>query len=340
MSLADYHQSTGNWREQLKKNERKTRIVIALFLLIYIAVGLLVDVFALHSFYPQVPVETLFKALLTFKVVPYATLLMLGIAGISLLITYSLYDKIMLLGTEYHEITPETAQSLQEKQLYNVVEEMKVASGLSYMPKVYIIEANYMNAFASGYSERSAMVAITRGLMDKLDRAEMQAVMAHELSHIRHHDIKLTLMVAVLSNILLIVIDVLFYAVVFRNDGRRNDNRLVFIVMILRYVLPLITVVLALFLSRTREFMADSGSVELMRDNEPMARALLKISGDHQEHAEQYAKEYGTTAHEEVRQASYLFDPSSLDPVKSLSSAFTTHPSVQDRLAALGFKRK
>ena len=114
---------------------------------------------------------------------------MLAIAGITLLITFSMYDKIMLLGTDSREITPETASlNLQEKQLYNVVEEMKVAAGLTFMPKVFIIEANYMNAFASGYSEKSAMVAITRGLMEKLDRAEMQAVMAHELASYRHHE--------------------------------------------------------------------------------------------------------------------------------------------------------
>jgi heat shock protein HtpX len=86
--------------------------------------------------------------------------------------------------------------------------------------------------------------------------------------------------------------------------------------------------------------MADAGCVELMRDNEPMARALLKINEDHAQHAEAYEEQYGQTAHEEVRRASYLFDPSSFDPVKSLSSAFTTHPSVPQRLEALGFKLK
>jgi heat shock protein HtpX len=147
-------------------------------------------------------------------------------------------------------------------------------------------------------------------------------------------------MVAVLSNILLIVIDVLFYATLFKRNDRRDDNRLLMVIMILRYVLPLLTILLTLFLSRTREFMADAGCVELMRNNEPLARALLKINSDHVQHAEQYAAEYGNTAHEQVRQASYLFDPSSIDPVKSLSSAFDSHPSIEQRLQALGFKRK
>ncbi len=340
MTIADYHNTVADWRGQLRLNECKTKRVIVLFFLIYIALGLFADTFIVYSLYPNVSIKEILIALLLFKQVPYATLLMFAFAAVSLWITYTFYDRIMLLGTDYKEITPETAQTLEEKQLYNVVEEMKVAAGLQFMPKVFIIEANYMNAFASGYSEKSAMVAITRGLMEKLDRAEMQAVMAHELSHIRHHDIKLTLTVAVLSNILLMVIDMLFYSVIFKRDNKRDDNKFFIIIILLRYLLPLITVFLTLFLSRTREYMADAGCVELMRDNEPMARALLKIFTDHQEHAEEYEQEYGNTAHEQVRQASYLFDPSDIDPVKSLSSTFSTHPSINERLAAIGFKRK
>lgn len=340
MSLSDYEGSVGDWRAQLRRNERRTRWVILSFMALFIVVGLIVDTFILQSMYKGATLSQCFLALVTLQKIPLATLIMMAIAGISLLVTFSMYDTIMLLGTDSHEITPETATSLEEKQLYNVVEEMKVAAGLKYMPKVFIIEANYMNAFASGYSEKSAMVAITRGLMQKLDRAEMQAVMAHELSHVRHHDIKLTLTVAVLSNILLIAIDMLFYSVVFGRDDRRQDNRFFMVIIVLRYVLPLITLGLALFLSRTREYMADAGSVELMRNNDPMARALLKINRDHAENAEQYAMEYGQTAHEQVRQASYLFDPAGINPVKSLSSVFSTHPSIDERLSAIGFKRK
>lgn len=339
MAITDYHASASDWRAQLKKNQSRTRMVVALFFLVYLLVGLMVDTFLVQSSYPQTSIEQILLALISFKLIPYATLIMVGVALVSLWVTYAMYDKIMLLGTEYKEITPKSGLSVREQQLYNVVEEMKVAAGLRYMPKVFIIEANYMNAFASGYSEKSAMVAITRGLMDKLDRSEMQAVMAHELSHIRHQDIKLTLMVAVLSNILLIVIDILFYSVLYKRD-KRDDNKLFMVVLVLRYVLPLITVMLTLFLSRTREYMADAGCVELMRDNEPMARALLKISQDHEEHAEEYASEYSNTAHEQVRQASYLFDPSDIAAMRSLSSMFSTHPSTQDRLSALGFKKK
>jgi len=339
MPIADYDATSGDWRAQIKRNECRTRWVIFTYLFIFVAVGLIVDAYILQAQHPGMALSQAFSLLIAFKVVPIATLILGGVAGASLFITFHMHDRIMLLGTHSREITSENATSIEEKQLYNVVDEMKVAAGMQYMPKVYLIDANYMNAFASGYSEKSAMVAITHGLLKKLSRSELQAVMAHELSHIRHHDIKLNLTVAVLSNILLIVIDVLFYNILFGRD-RRGDNRIVMVIVILRFVLPILTMALALFLNRTREYMADAGAVELMRDNEPLARALLKISHDHEMHAEEYAKEYGVTAHEQVRQASYLFDPSRIDPVKSFHNMFSTHPQIEQRLQAIGFRKE
>ena len=327
------------WREQIARNKRRTRWVIATFIGLYLMVGLLVDVF-LASNTHQAPLGAVFKALITFQLFPVATFLMAAIAVISLLVTHVLYDRIMLLGTEYSKIDPNNFRNLKEQQLYNVIEEMKIAAGLQFMPRVFIIEANYMNAFASGFSEKSALVAITRGLMEKLARDELQAVMAHELSHIRHLDIKLTLTVTVLSNIMLIVIDVLFYSVLFSRRQSKQQSQLAFIIILLRYTLPLITMLLGLFLSRTREFMADAGCVELMRSNEPLARALIKINEDHNANTTQYQQEYGQTAHEQVRRAAYIYDPVStkMDPVKSFSNAFSTHPNLRERLKAIGYK--
>jgi len=340
-NLAGYDIGSANWREQLRKNTRRTRFVLVFFVMIYVSLGLIIDGYVLSTFYPDAPLSLIYKALFFFAVTPYATIILSCIAALSILITYSFYDRMMLLGTDYHRVTATNAETVLEKQLWNVVEEMKVAAGMNYIPRVYIIEANYMNAFASGYSERSAMVAITRGLLEKLDRAELTAVMAHELSHIRHGDIKLTLTIGVLSNIMLIVIDILFHVVIF-NPRRSEDNRLAMIIIILRYTLPIITVLLTLFLSRTREYMADAGCVELMRDNQPLARALLKIHNDHQEHTQSYRREYGLTPHEEVRRAAYLYDPvgAGVEPIKSLDSALSTHPGLKERLAAIGISLK
>lgn len=344
-NLDHYSMSSSDWRKTLRQNSTRTYIVIALFFLIYAALGIIIDMYLVSATYPQATLSQLAEALLTFKIFPIATTIMLAIAAISLWISYIFSDKLMLLGTEYHEISPETAQNVAEQQLYNVIEEMKIAAGLKYMPKVYIIDADYMNAFASGYSEKSAMVAITRGLMQKLNRDELQAVMAHELSHIRHLDIKLTLTASLLSNMTIMVLDMFFYHAIF-NGRSDNDNRsrntLATILIILRYTLPIISVLMLLYLSRTRELMADAGSVELMRTNQPLASALMKINEDHTQHKDEYARAYQQTPHENVRREAYIYDPTQagIASLMSVSDLFSTHPSLEARLNALGFKKK
>lgn len=345
-NLQDFHQGTTDWRQVIKQNQHRTYWVVLTYLLIYAAIGLLFDLYSASGVYPQLPLSTLTLMLLTFQMMPVWTLLALALAAICIYITFASYDKLMLMGTESFEITPTTARSVLEQQLYNVVEEMKIAAGMPYMPRVFIIEADYMNAFASGFSEKSAMIAITRGLARKLNRAELQAVLAHKLSHIRHMDIRLTLFASVLSNLILMLIDVLFWSMLFGGNNRdreegKSRNQLFMIIMILRYVLPLITMLLMLYLSRTREYMADSGAVELMRDNEPLAQALLKIQGDHEAHQEDYQALYQSTAHEQVRSQAYIYDPSRAG-ISGLGggSLFSTHPSIVDRLKALGFNKK
>jgi len=352
--LDNYSSSAPDWRLSLQKNQKNTIKVIILFFLIYTAIGFIFDLYLYDSMHqpvnysdlihysvvranaPILPLSTVALYLVTFKIFPIATCVMLVIALFSLWITYAFHRGLMMLGTDYQEITADNAKSLEEKQLYNVVEEMKIASGLGFMPKIYIIDASYMNAFASGYSEKSALIAITRGLLNRLDRNELEAVIAHELSHIRHNDIRLILTAVVLSNLILIAFDIIFRSVLY---GRRTrDNGLVFIIILIRFILPVITLLLMLYLSRTREFMADAGSVELMRSNEPLASALLKIHSDHTENQEAYNQQYSKTPHENVRRPSYFYSPqeAGITFLGSLNSLFSTHPSLEKRLKALG----
>jgi heat shock protein HtpX len=337
-------QTTADWRAVIRANNRKTFFVIGLFISIYVAIGVLVDLYIYTGRFPQASFSEIFNALITFQIFPLVTLIMLAIAVISLLVTFSFHDRLMLMGTEYREITPNTAQNTAEQQLYNVVEEMKIAAGLNYMPRVYLIEADYMNAFASGFSEKSAMVAITRGLMQKLNRDELQAVMAHELSHIRHLDIKLTLVASILANLTVMILDMFFYNIIFsrrRSDSEgRSGNVLLIVIVVLRYLLPVINILLLLYLSRTREYMADAGCVQLTRDNQALASALLKINNDHQQNQNNYNAAYQQTPHENVRREAYIFDPvqAGIESTGALTDMFSTHPNLKDRLAALGFK--
>ena len=339
-----------NWREVVRKNTQKTYLVIAVFLVVFFLLGIFVDTFfrynelanAYYQHYgQQLSIGQVFMSLATFQLVPYATLGISAASVVWVFVTFSMYDKIMLSGTEYIEVKAGDREPLAQR-VYNVVEEMKVAAGMRYMPKVFLINANYMNAFASGYSEKSAMVAITTKLANSLTRDELQAVMAHELTHIRNQDIKLNLFTMVLSNMMLIIMDMLFYSVLFSGNSRsnnRNNNAAAFfiIIMVLRYVLQAFTVFMMLFLSRTREYMADAGAVELMRTNTPMANALMKISGDSRT-AEAQA-EYKHNKNENLRRASYIFDPLSAGiSGGDMSDMFSTHPSLDKRLASIGVK--
>lgn len=329
-----------DWREAIKKNQRNTRNVIVLFLLIYLAIGILIDIYLHSTAIPHVPINVALTDLMTFKILPIATILMLIIALGSLTIALLFHKGLVMLGTDYHEVKSDDSRNPAEKQLYNVIEELKIAAGLNFMPKVFIINADYMNAFASGYSEKSSMVAITQGLMQKLDRDELQAVMAHELSHIRHNDIRLTLTVAILSNLMLIAIDLVFRGILY-SPRRGRGNNIVLVIIILRFVLPIITVLLMLYLSRKRELMADAGSVELLRNNEPLARALIKIDGDHKTNAVVYNQAYANTPNEQVRHAAYLYDPeeAGISAFKSINDIFSTHPTLEVRLKALGIEK-
>lgn len=302
--------------------------------MIYVCLGALIDIYLNTT--EKIPVETTVQELIAFKIFPLITAIMIIVAIGSVTIMRFFHNSIMMMGTEYREIEP-NSKNFEEKQFYNIIEELKIASGLGFMPKVYIIEANYMNAFASGWDEKSSMVAITRGLLDKLDRSEVQAVMAHEISHIRHGDMRLTISVAILSNLMLIVIDLVFRGILF-GGSRSRDNRLVTLIIILRFVLPIITLLLVLYLSRTREFMADAGSVELLRDNEPLARALLKIDRDTKSNDVNYSQDYSRTPNEGVRQASYFYDPNyaGIEALNSINGLFSSHPSLEERLKALG----
>ncbi|ORM39023.1 heat-shock protein HtpX [Francisella endosymbiont of Ornithodoros moubata] len=353
MSAADnLEYGSVNWREIVRKNTYRTYFVIATFFVVFFLLGIFVDTIwrysefanAYYSRYGiELPISKVFWTLATFQIPPYTTMIISAVAVVWVFVTFSLYDKIMLSGTEYQEINADNQDPLV-RCVYNVVEEMKVAAGMRYMPKVFLINANYMNAFASGYSEKSAMVAITTKLANALNRDELQAVMAHELTHIRNQDIKLNLFTIVLSNMMLIIMDFLFYSALFsgssnNNNNNRNNNAAAFftIIMILRYVLQIFTIFMMLFLSRTREYMADAGAVELMRTNMPMANALIKIANDSKSVEVQYS--YKNNKNENLRRASYIFDPLSAGVSSGdMSYLFSTHPSIDKRLASISVK--
>jgi len=309
-----------SYQDVIKKNRMKTKIVLGIYFIIYTFIGLLLDVII----YNQGDFISSIEKLITFQVFPIATVTMFGIGILGVLIAITMFKRIQLAGSKYKEITP-NSNDPDERRLYNIMEELKISANMPYMPKIYLLDEDYMNAFASGWNEKNTMVAITRGLYNKLNREEVAAVMAHELTHIRNEDIKLTLIVGVAANIMLLAVDwIVFMFLKGDSDGAKKAKS---ILLILHFILPIITVLLQMWLSRSREYMADSGAVELIRNPEAMASALRKISGDYKEH--KYRDDNKT------RKAAYIFEPD--------DSLFSTHPSIKSRIEKLigknGFKK-
>ncbi|WP_285316277.1 zinc metalloprotease HtpX [Providencia rettgeri] len=316
-----------DFRNVIRKNNIRTRLVVASYIFLMLIIGLLADV-ATH---PNEQLDLVDNAMMfvTFHELPIATLIVLGLTFLGLIYIHFRGHKMMLAGMNAREITQESASSPQEKQLFNIIEELSLSASLGNIPRLYILETDEPNAFAAGWNNRNALVGVTRGLLQTLNRQEVQAVLAHEVGHIIHGDSKLTLYVGILANVILTVTN-LFSQIFIRTEGRsRNNaaNKAQMILLVLNFVLPWITQILYFYLSRTREYMADAAAVDLTSDNQAMISALKKISGNHETH------EYDdSTTGQAYRKAAYIFNKG--------DSVFSTHPSIENRIAVLEGKKQ
>lgn len=217
-------------------------------------------------------------------------------------------------------------------QLFNVVEEMSIASGLP-MPKVYIIDDTAPNAFATGRTPEKASIAVTKGLVDKLSRNELQGVIAHEMAHIRNRDILFMTLVGILVGTIVLICDIYLHAMWFGAGRRRRSTSrkggggeaiLMIVALVLAILTPFIARLLYLAISRRREYLADASATELTRYPEGLASALEKISGD---------KEVLEVAN---RATAHLYIVNPIKPFEERYSHMrSTHPPIKERVAIL-----
>ncbi len=252
----------------------------------------------------------------------------IALGAVSGVATYFAGDQLVLSVSGAKEITDDTAP-----QVMNVVREMAIAANVP-MPRVYIIEDTAPNAFATGRDPQHASVAVTTGLLEKLDREELQGVLGHELSHVRNLDIRFALVVGVMVGAIAILAD-FFLRFTFWGGGRSRDRdsgsgsggaaAIIFLVAIsLAILAPIISRFIQLAVNRQREYLADASSVELTRNPYGLERALAKISGD-QEVLE--VANRGT-------QHMYFTNPIKKFEERS-SSLMSTHPAILDRINRL-----
>jgi heat shock protein HtpX len=283
---------------QSDKNTRNTYILISAFLVFVIALGWVFS-------------EAMQSSAILWIAVIFSTMMSVG--------SYWFSDKLVLKMSNAHLVDFES-----NKELYRLVENLCITAGLP-LPKIYIIDDTAPNAFATGRDAKHAVVAVTSGLLQKLDRSELEGVIAHELSHIGNRDILLATVIVVLVGIVALMADY------FRNflwwggrdsDGKGNNAYIMIIAVLLSILAPFFAMLIQLAISRKREFLADADGALLTRYPEGLASALEKISAD-QEPLEVANR---ATAH------LYIANPFKGQKV---SKIFMTHPSVEDRVAIL-----
>jgi len=257
-----------------------------------------------------------------------ALLIAVGFGVLSALGSYYGGDQLVLASSHAREVTQE-----QAPQLFNVVNEMSVAAGVP-MPRVYIIDDPSPNAFATGRDPQHSSVAVTSGLLQKLNREELQGVLGHELSHVRNYDIRFTLIVGVMVGSIALLAQLFLRYTFWFGGGRRsnNDNNsgggglavvLLLVGVVLAILAPIFTAMVQMAVSRQREYLADASSVELTRNPHGLESALAKLAADN----EPLHSANGATQH------MYITNP--LKKLGGGSALFSTHPPIVDRINRL-----
>ena len=342
-----------DWRGVIAKNKTRTFWVMVVFFLLYTFLGFLLDLivyadkgFSNPNYHVSLHrIDLVTWRLLTLQIIPYITIGMQLLALVAISWIFIRKGKIMMMGLDYDEVD-QTSEQQKYIEVYNLVEEMKIAASLNSMPKVYILKTPQLNAFASGWDESSASITLTEGLINKLPREQLQAVIAHELTHIINKDVRLMLVVTVLSQFMLVIVSIFFRGLLYRSGSRSgssssgrggNQGLIMLVVIVIRIVFPLLTMLLTLYLSRKREFLADAGAVELTRNPQAMAKALVSITEDGQSHIEDYKSYSSHTKHESLRRMSYIVAPEAMGfKALEITSIFSTHPTLKQRLESLG----
>lgn len=252
---------------------------------------------------------------------PLATLATIAWIGIAYLFHQKMIDSL----TDSHEVT-----RLEAPELYNLLENLCISRGVP-MPKLKIMESEVLNAFASGMSEDQYAVTVTRGLIETLDKQELEAVLAHELTHIRNGDVRLMVVAVIIAGVISFVAELLYrwfaYGPPVRySDGDSHGKRraspaaaALFLAAGIILVAWILSGLMRFALSRTREYLADAGAVELTKNPDAMISALMKISG-----------------RAEIPGApSGLMEMCIENQHSGFVDLFATHPPIDDRIAAL-----
>ncbi|MEM5812022.1 MAG: M48 family metallopeptidase [Candidatus Aenigmatarchaeota archaeon] len=231
-------------------------------------------------------------------------------------------DKTILFLTGAKEI-----EKKDYPEIYRLVENLAITAGLPATPKVYLINSQALNAFATGRSPKNSYIALTKGIIGQLNEEELKGVIAHEISHIKNNDIKVMMLATILGGVVAIMADIFLRMSLFGGrDRERNNGLLVFIGFLLALLAPIFAQLIQLAISRKREFMADASGALLTRNPEGLASALEKISA--------------STSPLSVSPATaglFIINPFKKGRgfINWVGNLFSTHPPVEERIKIL-----
>lgn len=286
--------------KEVRSNKRQSAVIISLF--------------------------TVFVTLIIYFICQYfelgyiSVLIALIFSVTSAYVSYYNSDKIIL---SMNGARPANQQ--EDRLLNDILDNLCIASGLP-RPKLYVIESSAPNAFATGRNPENAVICFTTGLIEKLDKYELEGVMAHELSHIKNYDILLSTVVSVFVGLIVMLADI-FLRVGFRrsNDENKSGSIMMIVGLIAVILSPIFSTLMQLALSRKREYLADSTAIEITRNPKGLIDALKKISGDRNP-LETANK---ATAH------MYIINPLKAAKGEKVSELFSTHPPIEKRVERL-----
>lgn len=307
---------------QQASNNVKSILLLCCFPLLVVAMVWLFWVILTYD--EQMGVDLVAANALTMEYLP----MVLGVVGIWFVIAYFINDMTIRSATQAKPL-----ERRDNMRVYNIVENLCIAGGMK-MPKVYVVEDQQLNAYASGISESTYAVTVTRGLLNCLNDRELAGVIGHELTHIRNRDTRLLIVSIVFVGIFSMIAQVAFRSFLYTPRSRRSNDRdngsafAVVVVMMLAAIAYFFAILTRFAISRKREYMADAGGAELCGDPLALASALRKISGN---------PGLDDVGRSDVAQL-FICRPDEMKEnlfESTFNNLFSTHPDVKKRIAIL-----
>lgn len=288
--------------KQIASNRKKTAALIIFFIALIGVIGYIYGIYTETGYYPVI--------------------LAVIFASISAVFSYYFSDSIALAMSGARQIKRE-----DNKELFRIIETLCITTGLP-MPRVYVINDPAPNAFATGRNPKSSAIAVTSGLLDIMERRQLEGVIAHELSHIKNYDILIMTITVVMVGTLTLISDWLLRSRIRSSVGNRNEGNIGIILLLIGLALailsPIIASMIKLAISRKREYLADADAALITRFPDGLAEALEKIK----DYGQPLARANNATAH------LYISSPFSRK-TGIMSNLFSTHPPVDDRIRVL-----